>query len=254
MATLIRISNLTDWLQSLEQARANVSDLTEPLTDIAKSWMKSNAIYFQQAPGIYKDLRGTQPGRHPLSGRFQSVNGGYKGQKKKQWGFVYPILKASGTLERSLTVFGDPGNLFEILNGTRLVLGTRVVSKNGDNYPNFLHKGFTARDGSKVEARPFLQIPELSIAGWKKTLRDYIIKCFGPPGRAVPALRKSGSGGGKGQGSVSNTSASQGGTTGKSSQVSREVRNTQLPSPISRGGGGGGAAGSGSAKKKKKKV
>jgi hypothetical protein len=169
-------------MASVREAQRSVGDLTEPLTEIANDWLRTNRLLFQvSGPGPWADLSGGRS-RRDAKGRFRSPNGGYKAAKLKRWGFVYPILRASGRLERSLTEPGNPEGLIEIENGTNLRLGTRVTGAGGANYPAFLQHGT-----STMPARPFLEIPQLSIQRWKLILRTFIMGRLTPGGAAAAA-------------------------------------------------------------------
>lgn len=173
MATQIRIANLSEFLASVREAQAVASDLTQPLSAIARDWMTTNKLIFAlNGPGPFADLSGSRERRNKKTGRFQSTNGGYKAAKLKRWGFVYPIGKASGRFEASMTDPASPDALVEIINGQTLILGTRVLSDRGANYPAFLQ--FGTRRG--MPPRPgFFDIPELSVARWQLILRTFIV-------------------------------------------------------------------------------
>lgn len=96
--------------EAIQEALTRVRDLSLPLTLIAKDWFQANkAIFTLKGPGKYVDL----------SER-------YKERKQKQVGFVYPILKRSGLLEKSVTEPGNSNSINLILNKNTLVLGTKV--------------------------------------------------------------------------------------------------------------------------------
>jgi phage gpG-like protein len=96
--------------RAITLASQAVGDLTVPFNLIAKNWYQSNkAIFSLSGPGKYKDLSEK-----------------YKATKKRKWGFVYPILKASGTLESSITDPSDGNAINLVINGNILELGTRV--------------------------------------------------------------------------------------------------------------------------------
>ncbi len=110
--------------------------------------------------------------------------GGYKKEKLKRYGFVYPMLVASGALRSSLTQMGDSNSLFEIFNKSTLALGTKVVGKGGANYPMFLNYGT-----KKMPARHFMEIPKLSVARWMGILKKFVFTAWGPPGKPAVAQR-----------------------------------------------------------------
>lgn len=105
--------------QMITAIAAESGDLTIPFITIAKEWFRGNqAIFKLRGPGKYTDL----------SDR-------YKPRKLRDVGFVYPILKRSGHLMRSLTtepVASGKGiapassdSVAQILNKTVLRMGTK---------------------------------------------------------------------------------------------------------------------------------
>lgn len=115
----------------LGRAREAGVNLNVPFMSIAKSWFKSNrSIFTLQGPGQYPDYGGFNPYQAVTSGK----RGGavltrrdlYKRQKQKRWGFVYPMMKASGRLEQSLTDPANPEAINLVVNNLSLYLGTRV--------------------------------------------------------------------------------------------------------------------------------
>ena len=108
--TSYSVDNDRAFRNSLLRARQQVSDLTLPLTFIAKDWFRSNkAIFALKGPGQYPDLKPK-----------------YKIAKQKNWGFIYPILLASGRLSGSLLDPKNPESINYILNKDTLVVGTKV--------------------------------------------------------------------------------------------------------------------------------
>ncbi len=108
--TSYSVDNDKKFRNYLAKVGAKVSDLTIPLTLISKDFYKSQkAIFMLKSAGQYPDL---------------SPN--YKKRKQKKWGFVYPILKASGALEASTTDPTDSQAINEIVNRNELIIGTRV--------------------------------------------------------------------------------------------------------------------------------
>ncbi len=95
---------------ALKIALQSVQDLTIPYRLITNDWFRSNrAIFTLKGPGKYTDLSEK-----------------YKIQKQKAVGFVYPILKRSGLIEKSITDPSDPNSINLIINGSTLILGTKV--------------------------------------------------------------------------------------------------------------------------------
>jgi hypothetical protein len=178
MAGQIRIQNLAEFQASLRAAQARVQDLTQPLTEIGLDWLRQNKTIFEGGGNrSFADLSGGRS-RRDRKGRFRSPNGGYKAQKLRRWGFIYPILRASGRLERSITEAGAPGQIFTLVGGSRIQLGTSVRSRSGADYPRFLN------DGTRVmPARRFLSISELTSTRWRRLLEDFVAGAVGSPGR-----------------------------------------------------------------------
>jgi hypothetical protein len=179
MGTEFKVANLESFLRSVKDAQKQCADLSVPFTQIGQDWMRSNkTIFSYSGAGPWADLSGGRA-RHDSKGRYQSPDGGYKAQKLKKWGFVYPILKASGELERSLTVPGDPNSLF-VVKPTGIEIGTKVVSKDGAPYPAFLAHGTRT-----MPARNYLTIPAISVMRWKQILQTFIVGKLTAPGGAT---------------------------------------------------------------------
>lgn len=116
---------------AINRAKAATEDLRVPLTLIAKRWFKGNQAIFQLgSPGKYVDL---------------SAN--YKKTKMQKYGFIYPILKATGALASSITEPTDPNAISEIVNKDTLLLGTRIEY-------GVYHQSDSGR--SRLPRRPFL--------------------------------------------------------------------------------------------------
>lgn len=129
-----------------KDAILKISDLTVPLTLISQSWFKSNLAIFQLiGPGRYADYLPGMDDKRPSP---------YEVQKIKELGSQYPMLKYSGKLERSITDPSATGAISQILNRASLLLGTNVTNKKGAPYALFVSKGFFARSGRYVPARP----------------------------------------------------------------------------------------------------
>lgn len=95
---------------AINKALTEVDDLTLPFNLITQSWFKTNmAIFALKGPGKYQDLSES-----------------YKRSKNKLFGFLYPILKATGALESSITQAGSPGSIAEVINKTTLILGSSI--------------------------------------------------------------------------------------------------------------------------------
>lgn len=123
--------------RAIQKATAEIGNLTVPLTMISKDWYKSEtAIFNLKGPGQYPPFKGTVAasslgGHGNALGRRRStaiVSGEsrYQEEKKKKWGFDYPLLVASGRLKRSVTDPTDAEAINTIIGGQRLIIGTQV--------------------------------------------------------------------------------------------------------------------------------
>lgn len=188
MSFEFRISNREAIKRELEEARRLVGDLSVPLTAIAGDWFRTNRLYFQASgSGPWADLSNGNAPRGKVRGFGAKKTGekggrvgGYKEQKLKRWGFVYPILRASGKFERSITEPADSNSLLEILNASTLLLGSRAVSDRGAPYPKFLHTGT-----NQMPARGWANVQKITVARWVGILRTYVLDTLGPSGRPV---------------------------------------------------------------------
>lgn len=153
--------------KAIREAATKVGDLTIPLTEISRQWFKSNrAIFTLQSAGKYVDLSAP-----------------YKKAKKRDVGFVYPILKRSGALERSITNPSDNNAVSYIINKLALAVGTSVTNEKGVPYPAIIHEGRGSQPERLVVLFGNEQIapPQLNkrIEGWRRTLLDYAAQVSG---------------------------------------------------------------------------
>jgi hypothetical protein len=95
---------------ALRDARSVVSDLTEPLEAIAKDFYRTEPPTFEKN----------------ASGGFPDLSPAYKRAKRREVGFVYPMLVRSGALRASMTSPTDPNAVKLILNKRTLFIGTRI--------------------------------------------------------------------------------------------------------------------------------
>lgn len=129
------IENDRAFFKALEDAQKKVGNLAIPLNQIALDWYKSNrAIFKLKSRGLYPDFSGPKVGEtwskdqkkaRPKKRTRNPNMTAYQNYKVKKYGFDYPLLKAKGELEKSITDRGD-GNTVFINTGTGLVLGTSV--------------------------------------------------------------------------------------------------------------------------------
>jgi len=135
-----------------KKARDYGLDLRPVFKEIQLSWYKGNKAIF--------DLKS--------AGKYADLSFDYKFDKAKKYGFVYPILRASGALEKSLTVLDS----VNAINKQYMIVGTSV------DYAGFLQSGTRY-----MPARPpVLMGPEIVAPApikkrqelWVKMIRDYI--------------------------------------------------------------------------------
>lgn len=142
---------------AIKTALKKVNDLTIPFTLITKEWFQSNKSIFAvtASSGQYADYKDES----------------YKTFKRNHYGFVYPMLKASGRLEGSITNPQSKDSIAVILNKVTLVLGSSTP------YAPFLQLGT-----SKMKARPFvlLGVEQVSprrlnqrVEGWRRMIEDF---------------------------------------------------------------------------------
>lgn len=127
--TSYEIENDKKFARALSRAANAVGNLETPLRQIAADFRKSRkAIFALKSAGQYPDLS-TRPLRvwweRPETGLNDFYPGGYKEYKTAKYGFAYPILKATGRLEGSLTDRNDPEHI-ERINVDELQIGTAV--------------------------------------------------------------------------------------------------------------------------------
>lgn len=141
------IANDKAFDAKLKEARQVTNNLRIPLEQISIDfYISQQAIFRLKSAGQYPDFKGK---RSPKTGLTA-----YQSFKKKKYKFIYPLLKAKGKLEASVTGPKNPGSIFEITN-TDITIGTSV--KYGKYHQQDSGKG------SKMPLRKFLFIgPESS--------------------------------------------------------------------------------------------
>jgi phage gpG-like protein len=153
-----RVDPKGSFKKALRQAGKISSDLRAPFKTITMSFYKSNKFLFKdnRKLNVFDDLSENPLYAFWLKDNDKAVienqgskffEGGYKDLKQKKYGFVYPILKATGALERSITDPTDPNAISSVLNKTTLLLGTKLP------YAGWLQNGT-----KKMPARPFLVV------------------------------------------------------------------------------------------------
>jgi hypothetical protein len=109
--TSYNVDNDRKFRNAIDQALTQVNDLTIPLTLITKDFFRSQrAIWNLKGPGQYPDLAESTKKSKLMAGIP-----------------VYPILKRTGALEKSMVNPSDSNAVAQIVNRKGLILGTRVA-------------------------------------------------------------------------------------------------------------------------------
>lgn len=184
------IENDRLFKQAIDRALTEVNDLRLPFNQIAFDWYKSNQAIFQlKSAGKYPPFQGkkigetwaTDPARARPDKRFRNPNmTAYQDYKVRKYGFDYPLLKATGRLEKSVTDSKAPETIF-VNTGTGIVLGSQVPY-------GLYHQSDAPR--RKIPLRKFIFIgPEAPrfansdqmgrAERWLNIINNYIIKKMG---------------------------------------------------------------------------
>lgn len=142
--TSYEVDNDKSFQRAIDRASKTVDDLRVPFALILLDFHQSQkAIFKLRGPGQYPDLSPK-----------------YKIAKQKAVGFIYPILKRTGALEKSTTTPNSEGSIAQI-SKKKLTIGTSLP------YGVF-HQSDAPRD--KIPLRKFLFIgPEAKRFAIKKT-------------------------------------------------------------------------------------
>lgn len=126
---------------AIAKALEQISDLTLPFNLITRSWFKTNkSIFILKSAGLYAELGGMNP-KEVKAGQKLTNRKRAENRKEDEVGFIYPILKRHGLLEKSMTNPSDSNAVSFILNKQFLVLGTKAKSVDGYLYPAALQAG-----------------------------------------------------------------------------------------------------------------
>lgn len=175
------------FAKGLARAQDAVSDLRPALKSIAADFYRSQKSIFQlKSSGGYPDFKGPKisetwksPGRPEMRTRDGSKTAAQY-SKIKHFGFDYPLLKATGDLEESVTNPSGRGAIYK-LDKQGLTIGTSI------SYAGF-HQSDATR--SKIPLRKFLFIgPESNTASntqlqgrlprWLNILNTYVLRSMG---------------------------------------------------------------------------
>ena len=123
--------------KALRESGKKTDDLRVPFKLISQAFYKTNKILFS----------------FTSKGPFDDLSPSYQREKDKKYGFIYPILKATGALEKSITNPTDPNTVASVINKKTLILGTKLTSEEGAPYPAFLQFGTKF-----MPSRPYLVV------------------------------------------------------------------------------------------------
>jgi len=179
--------NSKEFDKAVKEAIKSVSDLTPVFIQMAREFYKANkAIFALKGKGKYEDFKGPKIGatwKDPGMPERRTRNGTmtpyqwYKHSKLKM-PKGYPLLRASGTLERSITRQGDTNAILEI-NKTTMVVGTRLE-----------YAGFHQYGTKHIPMRQFLFLDATTTApneisrrndAWMKSLNSYVFRSVAKP-------------------------------------------------------------------------
>lgn len=179
------IENDQAFQDALDKAFKDTADLRIPFRQIARDFYRSEkAIFKLKGPGQYPDFKGTKvgktwknPGRPGARTRDPNLTP-YQNYKLKNFGFIYPLLKATGDLEESLTE-GGSGSILKI-DSDSLTIGTTIP------YANYHQQDSPDKGNRVMPTRKFLFIgPESRFANnnqrgrldrWLKIINRHVEK------------------------------------------------------------------------------
>jgi phage gpG-like protein len=164
----------------LDRAYAVVNDLREPFKLIALDFYRSEkAIFNLKGPGRYPPFKNSIGKFKGKTRKFVTgTKSPYQKFKIRKYGFDYPLLKAKGDLEKSVTSSTGPGSILAI-DAHFLAIGTSLP------YAHF------HQDGTKNMAmRKFMFIgpeaPEFAnsdqagrLKRWLNILNSYVLRQMG---------------------------------------------------------------------------
>lgn len=126
--------NSEEFDKAVKDALKNITDLTPAFIQISREFYKTQrAIFSLKSAGKYVDFVGKkiaqtwqEPGRPDKRTRNGTYTA-YQWHKEKENGLKkgYPLLKYTGTLEKSLTNPNDP-NTINVITKKSIVMGTSV--------------------------------------------------------------------------------------------------------------------------------
>lgn len=162
--------------KALEKMGESVDDFRIPFQLIGNHWYRGNRkIFALKSSGLYDDFGGRNPDEKIMvRGRMVSRRVAAKFYKKREVGFIYPILKRKGNLEKSLTSKNDKNAVFFAGRNT-MVMGTNV------DYAQFHQTGTKKMPQRKVifiDGGPAEKSRDAAVNGrlevWTNIIEDYV--------------------------------------------------------------------------------
>lgn len=144
--------------------RDAVADALKKVDDLRPAWLAIIPSWFKGNRAIFK---------LGSAGKYADLSPGYKISKQRDVGFVYPILKREGAIERSITEAGDADSVVR-MTPTDLELGT------SNPIANYLHFGT-----KHMPARPVVMIGAEQTAPdeinmrkqrWIETIENFVLQ------------------------------------------------------------------------------
>jgi hypothetical protein len=168
------------FAEGLKKAQDLVEDLRPALKDIAADFYRSQkAIFKLSSAGGYPDFKissiTTKSGR-----TYTPSESPYRARKKKMYGFDYPLMKATGNLERSVTSPNGKGSIYR-LEKQSLEIGSSL------SYLEY-HQSDEPRQKMPLRKVLFIgpearNVSDSDIQGrlprWLKILNTYVLRSMG---------------------------------------------------------------------------
>lgn len=175
--------------RSLQEAANTVGDLRPAFIAITKTWLKGNKSLFKlKSAGRFADYVGPKvretwkdPGIPENRTRDGNLTA-YQNAKKKKVGFVYPMLKFTGRLEKSITDGGSP-EFINVISKLSLTLGSAVPY-------GIYHQSEEPRK-TRLPMRKFLFIDPTNVNAdpeaafdtkYRKIIEDFVNRTLGKAG------------------------------------------------------------------------
>ena len=162
----------------LDKVGKQVSDFRVPFGLIANHFYRGNKkIFLLKGPGLYPVLGGFNPG-DTVNFRGNTVTKQKKAEtlKKEQVGFIYPLLKRRGDIQKSLTSKNDKGAEFFVGRNT-LIMGTKVPHAKF-HQSDSPRKSLPQRKLVFIDGGPAETSKDALISGraqaWANIIRDYV--------------------------------------------------------------------------------